>query len=193
MIGNFSLDQLRVLVTIADTGSFSAAGRRLGRVQSAISQAIATLEAARGIALFDRSSHRPRLTNVGRVLVDQARLVLASAARFEAVAAGTRGGLEPELVLAIDPRSQLRKVPRATVPFLPREPLGVTWRDTTVYAVAPESQAARHGIAPGWKAYVRRTRNEERCLFIRIVVERCLSIRMANGGGSSSRVHVSRF
>ena len=66
-------------------------------------------------------------------------------------------------VLAIDPRSQLRKVPRATVPFLPREPLGVTWRDTTVYAVAPESQAARHGIAPGWKAYVRRTRNEERC------------------------------
>ena len=37
------------------------------------------------------------------MLVDQARLVLASAARFEAVAAGTRGGLEPELVLAIDP------------------------------------------------------------------------------------------
>ena len=31
MIGNFSLDQLRVLVMIADTGSFSAAGRQLGR------------------------------------------------------------------------------------------------------------------------------------------------------------------
>ena len=103
MIGNLSLDQLRVLVTIADTGSFSAAGRRLGRVQSAISQAVATLEAMQGVALFDRSGHRPQLTEVGRVLVDQARLVLASAARFEAVAAGTREGLEPELVLAIDP------------------------------------------------------------------------------------------
>ena len=103
MIGNVSLDQLRVLVTIADTGSFSAAGRKLGRVQSAISQAIATLEAAQSVALFDRSGHRPRLTEVGRVLVEQARLVLAGAARFEAVAAGTRDGLEPELALAIDP------------------------------------------------------------------------------------------
>ena len=45
MIGSLSLDQLRVLVTIADAGSFSAAGRRLGRVQSAVSQTIATLEA----------------------------------------------------------------------------------------------------------------------------------------------------
>ena len=103
VIGSLSLDQLRVLVTIADTGSFSAAGRRLGRAQSAISQAIATLEATQGVVLFDRNGHRPQLTGVGRVLVDQARLVLASAARFEAVAAGTRQGLEPELALAIDP------------------------------------------------------------------------------------------
>ena len=103
MIGSLSLDQLRVLVTIADTGSFSAAGRRLGRVQSAVSQTVATLEAVQGVTLFDRSNHRPQLTDTGRVLVDQARLVLASAARFEVVAAGTREGLEPELALAIDP------------------------------------------------------------------------------------------
>lgn len=103
MIGSLTLDQLRVLVTIADTGSFSAAGRRLGRVQSAMSQAIATLEETQGITLFDRSTHRPVLTKTGQVLVDQARSVLASAARFEAVAAGTRTGLEPELVIAIDP------------------------------------------------------------------------------------------
>lgn len=103
MISRLSLDQLRVLVTIADTGSFSAAGRALGRAQSAISQMVAALEAAQGVSLFDRSSHRPRLTDIGDVLVAQARLVLASAARFEAVAANTRAGLEPELALAIDP------------------------------------------------------------------------------------------
>ena len=103
MLGNLSLDQLRVLVTIADTGSFSAAGRDLRRAQSAISQAVATLESLQGVVLFDRSGHRPRLTEVGQVLVDQARLVLASAARFEAVAASTRAGLEPELAIAIDP------------------------------------------------------------------------------------------
>lgn len=103
MIGSLSLDQLRVLVTIFDSGSFSAAGRKLGRAQSAISQAIASLETLQGVALFDRSGYKPRLTEVGRVLVDHARLVLASAARFEAVAAGTRQGLEAELALAIDP------------------------------------------------------------------------------------------
>jgi DNA-binding transcriptional LysR family regulator len=103
MIGSLSLDQLRVLVTIADAGSFSAAGRKLGRVQSAISQTVATLESIQGVTLFDRSEHRPRLTEIGQVLVEQARMVLASAARFEAVAAGTRAGLEPELTLAIDP------------------------------------------------------------------------------------------
>lgn len=103
MIGSLTLDQLRVLVTIADAGSFSAAGRKLGRVQSAISQTIATLEEVQGVVLFDRGGHRPRLTDTGRVLVEQARLVLASAARFEGVAMGTRLGLEPELVVAIDP------------------------------------------------------------------------------------------
>jgi len=103
MIGSFTLDQLRVLVTITETGSFSAAGRRLGRAQSAISQAVATLENVQGVTLFDRAGFRPVLTDVGRVLVGQARSVLAGAARFEAVAAGTREGIEPELAIAIDP------------------------------------------------------------------------------------------
>lgn len=103
MIGNLTLDQLRVLITIADVGSFSGAGRQLRRAQSAISQAVATLEDLQGVVLFDRSGHRPRLTDVGRVLVEQARRVVATASKFEAMAASTRGGLEPELALAIDP------------------------------------------------------------------------------------------
>lgn len=103
MIGSLTLDQLRVLVTISDAGSFSAAGRALGRVQSAISQAVRTLEETQGVELFDRTGQKPALTAVGRVLVEQARMILASADRFEAIAAGTRMGLEPVLSLAIDP------------------------------------------------------------------------------------------
>jgi DNA-binding transcriptional LysR family regulator len=103
MIGSLTLDQLRVLAMIAEAGSFSAAGRRLGRAQSAISQTIATLEGVQGVALFDRSGFRPVLTEAGSVLVAQARTVLDAAARFEAIAAGTRSGIEPELAIAIDP------------------------------------------------------------------------------------------
>lgn len=102
-VPNLTIDQLRVLVTIRDAGSFSAAGRSLGRVQSAISQTVKALEDAHGVALFDRSKHKPTLTAVGEVLVEQARTVLASADRFAAIAAGTQKGLEPSLSLAIDP------------------------------------------------------------------------------------------
>ena len=103
MISSLTLDQVKVLVTIVDTGSFSAAGRKLGRVQSAISQSIATLELVQGVALFDRSGRKPVLTEAGRALLVQARAVLESAARFESAAARVRTGIEPELVIAIDP------------------------------------------------------------------------------------------
>ena len=103
VIGSLTLDQLRVIVTISDTGSFSAAGRSLGRVQSAISQAVRTLEETQGVELFDRTHQKPTLTPVGQVLVERARMILASLDRFEAIAAGTRTGLEPVLTLAIDP------------------------------------------------------------------------------------------
>jgi DNA-binding transcriptional LysR family regulator len=103
VIESLTLDQLRILVTVSDEGGFAAAGRALGRVQSAISQSIRALEDNQGVELFDRSRQRPVLTPLGRVLVEQARAILASAQRFEAIAAGTRQGLEASLTLAIDP------------------------------------------------------------------------------------------
>lgn len=102
MIGSLTLDQLRVLVAIEDAGSFSAAGRRLRRVQSAISHTVQTLEEAQGLLLFDRSSRTPQFTDAGRALVAQARQVLRQAEVFERTAQAIAAGLEPELPIAID-------------------------------------------------------------------------------------------
>ena len=102
MIGTLTLDQLRILVTVADTGSFSAAGRRLNRVQSAISQSIQTLETTKGVVLFDRSAKSPVLTEAGKALVSYARLVLDQAERFDNLSASIAKGIEPELSLAVD-------------------------------------------------------------------------------------------
>lgn len=102
MIGSLTLDQLRVLVAIEDAGSFSAAGRRLRRVQSAISHTVQMLEEAQGLLLFDRSSRTPRFTDAGRALVAQARQVLRQAEVFERTAQAIAAGLEPELPIAID-------------------------------------------------------------------------------------------
>jgi hypothetical protein len=52
-VGTPSVDQLRVFLTVVETGSFAAAGRRLGRATSAVSYTIANLETQLGIALFD--------------------------------------------------------------------------------------------------------------------------------------------
>lgn len=102
MIGSLTLDQLRVLVAVEETGSFSAAGRRLHRVQSAISHAVQALESLQGVQLFDRSGRVPRLTDAGRVLAAQARQVLRQAEGFELTARAIAAGFEPELPLAVD-------------------------------------------------------------------------------------------
>jgi len=53
-----SLDQLTVFLSVVETGSFAAAGRRLGRATSAISYTIANLELQLGVPLFDRDRTR---------------------------------------------------------------------------------------------------------------------------------------
>src|SRR6266446_4119615 len=62
MIDALSLDQLRVFIAAAETGSFSAAGRKLRRAQSLVSQTVATLETQLDVKLFDRAKKYPQLT-----------------------------------------------------------------------------------------------------------------------------------
>jgi len=102
MIDPLTLDQMRALVAIAEAGSFSAAARKLGRVQSAISQSIQAMEATLGLALFDRSSRTPALTEAGQAIVKDARLVLDGAKALRARAESIAADVEPELTLAVD-------------------------------------------------------------------------------------------
>lgn len=103
MLDNLTLDQMRVLIAVAEEGSFSAAARRLGRVQSAVSQAIQTLEENLRLTLFDRSAKTPALTDIGRVVLSDARQVVQRADALRAHAETIAGGSEPELAFAVDP------------------------------------------------------------------------------------------
>jgi DNA-binding transcriptional LysR family regulator len=98
-----SIDQLLVLLTVAEAGSFSAAARRLGRATSAISYAIDTLEDQLDLSLFDRATTRkPKLTQQGEALVSEAKAVAQSIETLRARVRGFRDDLEPEVSLAID-------------------------------------------------------------------------------------------
>ena len=102
MIDPLTLDQMRVLVAVAEFGSFSAAARKLGRVQSAISQAVQTMETTLGVMLFDRSTKTPTLTDAGAAIVNDARTIVASAMALRARAQSIAQDVEAELTLAVD-------------------------------------------------------------------------------------------
>jgi len=70
------LNQLEVLVAVAQQRSFSRAAESLYRTQPAVSQAVRRLEAEVGEPLFDRSSKDGTLTAEGRVLYDFALQML---------------------------------------------------------------------------------------------------------------------
>lgn len=100
---NPTLDQLQILVAVADTGSFSAAGRKLNRAQSVISYAIANLEAQLGLKLFEREGTRePQLTDVGRATLEDARRMVGVLQRIRSRVDGHRQGLEAEVAMSVD-------------------------------------------------------------------------------------------
>ncbi|WP_292658769.1 LysR family transcriptional regulator, partial [Mesorhizobium sp.] len=100
---NPTLDQLQILVAVADTGSFSAAGRKLSRAQSVISYAIANLEAQLGLKLFEREGTRePQLTDVGKATLEDARRMVGVLQRIRSRVDGYRQGLEAEVTLSVD-------------------------------------------------------------------------------------------
>lgn len=97
-----TLDQLRMLIAVADEGSFSAAARRLQRVQSAVSHAMANLEAQLGLVLWDRSTRVPTLTEHGRAMLAQARRISSDVDQLRLTAESLAGGEEAVLSLCVD-------------------------------------------------------------------------------------------
>src|SRR3984957_5174564 len=102
MLDGVSLDQLRTFIAAADEGSFSAAGRRLRRAQSVVSQTLANLEGQLGAKLFDRSGHLPVLTDQGRGMLADAGAVAGNVDLLKARAKSLAAALEPELRAAVD-------------------------------------------------------------------------------------------
>lgn len=126
MLDGMSMDQLRTFIAAADEGSFSAAGRRLRRAQSVVSQTLANLEAQLGFALFDRSARYPVLTERGRALLDDARAAASSMDGFKARARTLAEGQEAELSVAVDvmfPISRLTEAVRSFAQEFPNTPL----------------------------------------------------------------------
>ena len=108
------LRHLRYFVAVAEAENVTRAAAKLHVAQPAVSRQIRDLEEELGLALLERSAKAVRLTEAGRVFLDEARAVLAArgAMRWQRCApwrADRRGelhvGYAPSLTVQILPRA----------------------------------------------------------------------------------------
>jgi DNA-binding transcriptional LysR family regulator len=95
------LRQLQHFVAVAEEQHFTRAARRLHIVQSGLSASIRGLERDLGAALFTRSTRRVELTEAGRMLLGEARRVLAAAETARDAVAAVQGLLRGRLRIGI--------------------------------------------------------------------------------------------
>ncbi|MEZ8222518.1 LysR family transcriptional regulator [Vibrio splendidus] len=98
----YSFEQLKVFVTVCESGSFSAAARKLKRAQSGVSQSIANLEIAIDQELFNREKNIPVLTNTGKALLPVAKSILDQQKYFDQKVESLTQEDEHELIIAVD-------------------------------------------------------------------------------------------
>jgi LysR family nitrogen assimilation transcriptional regulator len=105
------LQQIRCFVTVADSGSFTAAARALDLSQPALGAHVKNLEALLGLRLFDRHSRGVALTAAGRAYLAEARQALAALDRGRAAVAPFLGRNEVQVSLGFTPTSGKTLVP----------------------------------------------------------------------------------
>ena len=106
------LRQLEVFLAVVDTGTFTAAGRRLHLVQSAVSATLRALETELGARLFERTARRAVLTDAGLALLPEARTALAATAAARSAVADVREGVRGPLAVGTMTTTHLIDLPR---------------------------------------------------------------------------------
>ena len=143
-----NLGRLRVLCEVVDRGSFSLAAEALSYTQSAVSQAIARLEAEVGTTLVVRDRRGVRPTAAGATLVEQAEAIFAQVdaaqAELDAVM-GLRGG---RLRMASFPSAGATLMPEAIAVFRAGHPdIALTLAEGEPEEVAPRLRAGEIDLA----------------------------------------------
>ena len=143
-----NVNRLRVLIEVANRGSFSAAADALSYTQSAVSQQIAALETETGVNLIERLPRGVRLTPAGRVLLEHAEGIVARlhAAEAEMAAiAGLRGG---QLRMASFPTAGATLMPLAIAIFRAQHPeVAISLAEGEPEEIGPRLSAGEFDIA----------------------------------------------
>jgi DNA-binding transcriptional LysR family regulator len=140
--------RVKVLCEVVRRGSFSGAAEALSYTQSAVSQAIARLEAETGATLVvrDRSGVRP--TAAGASLVEHAEGIFARIDAAEAELAAVLGVRSGRLRMASFPSAGATLMPLAIAAFRQRHPdVSLTLAEGEPEEIAPRLRAGEFDLA----------------------------------------------
>ena len=97
-----TLEQWRALLAVIDAGGYAKAAEQLNKSQSAVSYAIAQLESALGVKVFNLQGRKAVATPGGELLYRRAKLLLEQAERLEKSASCLSVHVEPLVKIAVD-------------------------------------------------------------------------------------------
>ncbi len=105
-----TLEQLKMLVKVAELGSLKAASEVLFKTQPAISQGIKQLESQLGLHLFSRQGYRLLLTDNGKQIYQQALRLLNEEEQIKQLASFLTAGNEASVTIAIEASYDLENI-----------------------------------------------------------------------------------
>lgn len=117
-----TLTQLSYIVAVETHGSFGKAAQACFVTQPALSMQVGKLERELGVVLFDRSRTPVVATDLGRQIVEQARVVLREAARIPEMRDRARGEISGELRVGVLPTLGPYLLPRFVQELTVRHP-----------------------------------------------------------------------
>jgi DNA-binding transcriptional LysR family regulator len=142
------LGRLKVLSEVLSRGSFSAAAEALSYTQSAVSQAIARLEAETGATLVVRNRRGVRATVAGAMLVEHAEAIFAQVDAAEADLAAVLGVRAGRLRVASFPSAGATLMPLAVAIFRHQHPgVALTLAEGEPEEIAPRLRAGEFDLA----------------------------------------------
>jgi len=147
-----TLEQLRIFAAVAGRQHVTRAAEALGLGQSAVSAAIAALEARHGTQLFHRIGRGISLTEIGAQFLPAAQAVLAEAGRAEALLAGLTAGSVGTLTIQASQTIASYWLPRHLAAFRKNHPgiaVQLTIGNTAQAAAAVHAGTAELGFVEG--------------------------------------------
>src|SRR5690349_4655931 len=143
-----NVSRLKVLSEVISLGSFSAAADALSYSQSAVSQAIATLEGEVGAELIERDRRGVRPTAAGAALARHAEGILARMDAAETEVSAIAGGRGGRLRIASFPSAGATLMPQAVAAFRASHPgVEVTLAEGEPEEIAPRLRAGEFDLA----------------------------------------------